>query len=232
MTEEEKKIADEAVRYVKTHKRDLITKFSDGVLLMHDQQPVSIFMAGSPGAGKTEVSKRLVARFSQHPIRIDADEIRALCPGYTGGNAHLFQSAATKGVHILHEYALQQKLNIILDGTFAYHDALDNVRRSLTRNRKVEIVYVYQPPVVAWDFTKKREALESRRVSKETFINAYFTSHDNVNAAKKTFGDQIELTVFVKNFGENTEDFAFNAPHLESVIKQWYTRDALERILL
>ncbi len=232
MTNEEKKISDEAVQYIKKHKRDLIAQFSSGVLLMQDQQPVSIFMAGSPGAGKTEVSKRLVARFSQHPIRIDADEIRALCPGYIGTNAHLFQSAATKGVHILHEYALQKNLNIILDGTFAYHDALDNIQRSLTRNRKVEIVYVYQPPAIAWDFTKKREALESRRVSKETFINAYFTSHENANAAKKRFGDQIELTVFVKNFGENTEDFAFNAPHLESIIKQWYTRSELEKILV
>jgi len=114
-------------------------------------------------------------------------------------------------------------MNIILDGTFAYHDALKNIQRSLRRNRKVEIVYVYQPPLIAWDFTKKREALELRRVSKETFISAYQVSHDNVNAVKQKFGDQVELTVLVKDFEKNTEQFALNAPDLDSIVKQWYS---------
>ncbi|MBI3255577.1 MAG: zeta toxin family protein [Candidatus Andersenbacteria bacterium] len=115
-----------------------------------------MFMAGSPGAGKTEVSKRLLSRFEQKPLRIDADEIRTLMPGYVGANACLFQKAATKGVHILYDLALEKSYNAILDGTFAYYDVLQNIQRSLDRGRKVEIFFVYQSPYHAWGFTKKR----------------------------------------------------------------------------
>lgn len=70
--------------------------------------PVSIFMAGSPGAGKTEVSKELVKEFDRKPMRIDADELRALCPDYVGTNAHLFQKAANKAINVLYDYALKK----------------------------------------------------------------------------------------------------------------------------
>ena len=81
--------------------------------------------------GGTCFSKRLISHFKQKPIRIDADEIRAMCEGYTGCNAHIFQKAATKGVNILYDYALKNNLNVILDGTFAYGSSLENIERSL-----------------------------------------------------------------------------------------------------
>lgn len=44
-----------------------------------DEFPVSVFMAGSPGAGKTEFSKNLLSLFSDNSrkqvLRIDADEM-------------------------------------------------------------------------------------------------------------------------------------------------------------
>jgi len=99
-------------------------------------------MAGSPGAGKTEVSKRLIEEFENKPVRIDADEIRQMFDGYTGTNAHIFQSACTMGVNKLYDYALERRFNVILDGTFAYAKALENVGRSLCRNREVRIYYL------------------------------------------------------------------------------------------
>jgi signal recognition particle GTPase len=38
--------------------------------------PAASFMAGTPGAGKTEVSKRFLDKFTATPIRIDADDFR------------------------------------------------------------------------------------------------------------------------------------------------------------
>jgi len=78
------------------------------------------------GTLKCRRSAKCLVVFGQ---RIDADEIRSLCPGYTGADAHVFQEAATKGVHILYDYALRKGINIILDGTFAYGNALDNIER-------------------------------------------------------------------------------------------------------
>ena len=74
----------------------VIQKFADATEHVADELPTTLFMAGSPGAGKTEISKRLVPRFKQKPIRIDADEIRTLCPGYAGNNAHAFPRCCNK----------------------------------------------------------------------------------------------------------------------------------------
>ena len=139
MNDEELKLSEEAFRWIKTNYKKVIQKFADTAEYVADELPTTLFMAGSPGAGKTEISKRLVPRFKQKPIRIDADEIRTLCPGYTGNNAHSVSRCCNKRVHILYDYALKNNINVILDGTFAYNGALENIKRSLDRSRKVEI---------------------------------------------------------------------------------------------
>lgn len=220
----------EAFEYIKKNKKKLIEKY------IHDcttvNTPVTLFMAGSPGAGKTEISKRLIARFKQKPIRIDADEIRIICNGYTGENAHIFQKAATKGVHILYEYALKKNINVILDGTFAYNGALDNIRRSLKHGRKVEIYFVYQDPMQAWEFTKKREAIEHRKVSKEVFIDSFFKARENTNQAKEHFDSSIELNLIIKDFEKDLERLEINIPSIDHFIKKAYTKNELNKLLL
>ena len=150
---EEQKIIAESERFIKEQKEKLIKKFADPAFYKPDSSPVSLFMAGSPGAGKTEVSKRLIERFSTKPVRIDADEIRNMFPNYNGSNAHLFQSACSIGVNKLYDYVIKNQLNVVLDGTFAYKGALLNIQRSIDHGRKIEIFYLFQDPIVAWDFT-------------------------------------------------------------------------------
>jgi predicted ABC-type ATPase len=231
MTEEEQRQSEQAVLWVKANKKIILEKFATGLEYVADLQPTTLFMAGSPGAGKTEISKWLVPRFKQKPIRIDADEIRVVCPGYAGSNAHIFQDAATKGVHILYDYAIEKNINVILDGTFAYKRALENIKRSLDHGRKVEIFFVYQDPLQAWSFTKKREALEHRRVSKEVFIEAFFKSRENVNEAKSVFGSQIELNLIIKDFEKDLEGLEINITEIDRYIKKSYTKSELEEIL-
>lgn len=232
MTDEESKQSNEAFRWIKAHHLDLIKKFGYITEYTSDTQPTSLFMAGSPGAGKTEISKRLAVRFKQKPVRIDADEIRIICPGYTGQNAHIFQKAASKGVHILYEYVLKKKINVILDGTFAYNGALENIKRSLEHKRKVEVFFVYQDPLQAWEFTKKREAIEQRKVSKELFIDSFFKARENVNNAKKHFGSLVELTLIIKDFEKDLEQFEINVQNIDYFIKKVYTKDELDKLLV
>lgn len=92
MTADEKKIADEARKYLATHKNDIAKRLTDKNRYQPEKNPVSVFMAGSPGAGKTEASIELIAKFPPDSlIRIDPDELRSEFPGYAGGNAWLFQ---------------------------------------------------------------------------------------------------------------------------------------------
>jgi predicted ABC-type ATPase len=195
--------------------------------------PVSLFMAGSPGAGKTEVSLGFMRRFETIPVRIDADEIRKMCPGYTGINAHLFQKAASKGVNILYDYALENKLHLILDGTFAYTDAIKNIRRSLARNRIVELWYVYQDPIKAWEFTRAREAFESRHVTKETFVRAFFRSRINAAEAKTIFGPSLILNLLIKNIDNSDGQLQFNIKvnELDVYLGKTYTEENLSDLL-
>lgn len=231
MNDEDIKLSEEAYTWVKINDHVIIQDFVGVAEFVSDTQPVTLFMAGSPGVGKTEVSKRLIARFTQKPVRIDADEIRVKCPGYEGSRAHIYQKAATKGVHILYDYALKKNINVILDGTFAYAKALDNIKRSLEYKRKVEIFFVYQDPLQAWDFTKKREAIEQRRVDKTVFIDAYFKSRENVNLAKEEFGKEIELNLMIKDFEKDLERLELNIQKIEPYIKKLYNREELEELL-
>ena len=234
MPDEDLQIEATALEFVKNHKKELIERFCPGSICHPVTDPVSLFMAGSPGAGKTEVSKGLVKKFNDIPVRIDADEIRSFCPGYTGTNAHLFQKAANKGVNILYDHALHNDINCIMDGTFAYAGAAENIDRSLRHKRRVEIWFVYQDPIRAWEFTKAREAQESRRVLKETFIRAFFESRDNARAVKDRFGPSVELNILIKDYEKNDEDMYLNvqSSELDSLADQRYSQETLNSLLV
>ncbi len=232
MTPEEQALSDAAHRYIKEHSDEVIKQFSGNSVPV--ATPVSLFMAGSPGAGKTEVSKGLIRQFDTMPVRIDADEIRAMCPGYTGANAHVFQKAATKGVHILYDHVLAKGLHAILDGTFAYADAIQNIQRSIDRGRKTELWFVYQEPTRAWEFTKAREAIESRRVSKETFIKGFMKSKDNAKEAKAHLGSRLNLNLLIKNLNntDGTLHLNIQSEELDRYTAPAYTQEELDKLLV
>jgi len=234
MNEEELKIEAEALEFIKNHRMEILERFCPSTVCHSVDNPVSLFMAGSPGAGKTEVSKSLIRHFDDAPIRIDADEIRSICPGYVGTNAHLFQKAANKGVNMLYDHALHHDINCILDGTFAYAGAAVNIERSLRHKRRVELWFVYQDPVRAWEFTKAREAREARRVSKETFIKAFFESRHNAHIVKERFGKDIELNVLTKDYETGSEDFQLNVPadELDRIADGRYSLEDLQHLLV
>ncbi len=231
MNDEE--IRKAAQKFIQHNGALLVNTFANNTAHKPDDFPVTVFMAGSPGAGKTEVSVELVKQFTSPAVRIDADEIRKLCDSYTGENSHLFQSASSIGVEILYNHCLEQKLNMVVDGTFAHQKTTSNIERSLTFGRKVIIYFVYQDPQVAWDFTKKREAVEQRRITKETFIKGYFLSRANVNAAKAQFGGKVELNLLVKNItNDNVSAIHKNIPTIDVYLEKLYTENELSNIIV
>lgn len=205
-----------------------------------DEPPVSVFMAGSPGAGKTEFSKNIISileKNAEHQvIRIDGDDVRGELPGYTGGNSFLFQGAISIIIEKIHDFVLLQKQSFVLDGTFSkYEKAVDNIRRSLNKKRKVFIFYVYQHPLTAWQFTQKREQAEGRNIPKESFIEQFFGARETVGCIRKEFGEEVTIFLVKKDFEKNTvEDVVKIEPNGHSVdeyVKEQYTKDELKKTL-
>jgi dephospho-CoA kinase len=216
--------------WAREHRKDIVARFTQGIEPV--EFPVSVFMAGSPGAGKTEFSKRLIEKFGGDVVRIDADDIRDLMPQYQGGNAYLFQGAVSLGMEKLYDYALDKRLNTVVDGTLKkYEKAKSNIERSLRKNRKVEVFYVYQSPEVAWDFTKKREAVEGRNIPKEAFIESFILARENVLKLKDVFGATVAVHVVLKNITNDGEEIFYDVVDIDLYVKVRYSQDKLERMI-
>lgn len=194
-------------------------------------------MAGSPGAGKTEFSKSFIKELTEKEpkrriVRIGADEVRNFIPFYDKTNAYRVQGAASLGVEKLLDCVLKNKQDFVLDATFAdYEKARTNISRCINKKRKVGVIYLYQDPIIAWQFTQKRETLEGRKIPIDMFINSFFEAYENVNKIKKEFGNQIELWLIIKNLEQGIEKTFFNIDNVDSYLKIEYNTQSLREKL-
>jgi len=224
---------DEAVDWVKGHKKIIKKKFASIDLFPPVANPFSIFMAGAPGVGKTEFSKSFVEVYhgvdeNNKIVRVDTDEIREIIPGYNGSNASLFQRAAALGIEYIIDSVQDKSQNILVDTTFCVREkAISNIKRALKRERNTGIFYLFQNPTVSWEFTKKREELERRAVPKSFFVEALFAAKDNVNNVKAVFGKMVNLSVVILDEHHNITLFKINIDNVDPYIKIPYTKEKL-----
>ena len=230
MTPAEQRIKNEAIDYARRQKKAIALKLTDKNQFPPDAQPVSIFMAGSPGAGKTEASKALVREF-RDPVRIDPDELRGEFKDYNGRNSWLFQPATAILVERIHDHVLKNGQNFILDGTLSSLDkARSNIERSLKRDRYVQILYVYQKPELAWRFVCAREAEEGRRIAPDTFVEQYFAARCVVNQLKREFGQSISVDLILKNHDNSDKVYKDNIDKVDHHVPEKYTADEVRTL--
>ena len=238
MTEEELK--QQAEQFARDNKKRIAKEFTDRSKYTPDDIPISVFMAGSPGAGKTEYSENLIDILEHNKkhkiIRIDGDELRQHIPGYTGKNSFLFQGAVSILVDKIHDTALEQKQTFLLDGTFSkYEKAAHNIQRSLDKNRVVIIFYVYQKPEVAWKFTQAREIVEGRNIPKNVFIEHFLGSKETIDKIRKNFNEKVMIFLVKKNFEthavEDVVEIASKSAQIDDYLEQRYTKNDLEKLM-
>jgi len=227
-------ISEKAIDHIKklAKSKELYDIFASNEKYKEFLSPITIFMAGSPGAGKTEFSKNWIINLNKKydfPIvRIDADEIRKLCPGYNGNNSHLFQGAVSIGVNKLYDYVLKKKYSVLLDSTFSsLKYAEENIERAISRDREVYVFYIYQDPLIAWEHTLKREKIENRRITIDVFVEDFFKAKENVNKIKDTFKEKVDIYLIKKDYNSNIEKFWINIDKIDNYIKFVYTQDSL-----
>lgn len=234
MSFQEEQITEKAIKEAKKLKKKLAKEMVDH--LPQEESAVSVFMAGSPGAGKTETARNMIKTFKKESgvdlVHIENDELRKVFEDYDGINSPLFQRPATLLVEAIHDRALKRDVSFILDSTLSsLEKAKDNIHRSLKRNRYVLIIFVYQEPEQAWCLVKAREIVEGRRVPEEVFVNQFMESQRVVSELKKLFQDQVDIIFIEKNIDGRNERPHFNVSDIDALLRKKYNRESLEAIV-
>lgn len=237
LTESEARIQADAMAFARQHKHEIAAKLTDRALFPSEENPVAVFMAGSPGAGKTESSKVLLAELeAKEPkariLRVDPDDLRCEFPSYKGNNSYLFQGAISVLVGRILDLAHEQRQSFLLDGTLSNLKlARENVIRCLKKKRPVQILYVYQDPLQAWKFVQAREAEEGRNVPVARFVEQYFAARDVVNALKTEFGTDIMVDLLIKPNDSVDRLYKAGIDQIDNHVKEKYDRAGLARVL-
>lgn len=234
LSQKELELQEEAIAFARKNKKKIGKRLTDTSRFVPERDPVTVFMAGCPGAGKTEASIELIDSVKDgggEILRIDPDELRSELPGYSGGNSWLFQGGVSILVEKVIDLALKQGQTFLLDGTLArYEVARRNIERCLNKGRLVQILYVYQEPIQAWEFVQAREAREGRRILLNDFINQYFTAREVVNRLKVEYPD-IRVDLLLKNRDGSHRFYKANVERIDNYIPEKYSRADLERML-
>jgi len=132
----------------------------------------------------------------------------------------------------IHDLALSQKQSFLLDGTLSnYAKAEQNIARSLKRGRLVQILYVYQEPMLAWKFVLDREVVEGRRINPLDFVTQYFAARDVVNRLKTKFGSNVRVDLLLKNTDNSRRLYKAGVDQIDNHIPEKYKRTDLEKLL-
>lgn len=231
---DDQQITEKATKEAKKMKKAVANRLVDH--LPQEESPVSVFMAGSPGAGKTETARAMIRAFAnehgQGLVHIENDELRKEFEDYNGLNSPLFQRPATLLVEAIYDKALKNGVSFILDSTLSsFEKAKDNIERSLKKNRFVMVIFVYQAPEQAWQLVKAREKVEGRRVPESVFVEQFLESQRVVSELKRHFGDQIDITFIEKNIDGNNDKPHFNVTDIDALLRKKYNRESLEPIV-
>lgn len=232
-------LSKETFRFAKKNKKVIINQFI-GDKIKSNEKPVFIFMAGAPGAGKTEWSQKLINILKKKSlnngiVRIDADEVRMIFKplGYNGKNSDIYKRGCIKGVEMLFDNCIKNNYHTVVDGTFSSINVVQkNIQSAININASIFIVYVYQDPLIAWGFTKIREKEEGRRIEKNMFIDSLFKSISNVNMIKKKYKENVEVWLVEKDItNTKTKNIKFNINNIDNYLKLKYNSKTLNELL-
>jgi len=236
-------IEKNAVQWIRrpANKRLIIDKFASLSDNPPPKHPVVAFMAGSPGAGKSEFvkdfRKSLELVVGSASVVIDPDAVREMLPGYTGNNSYLFQRAISIAFDDLFHSVLKNNQAAIIDSTLSdYKRAQQNIKLVLNKYSAVFISYIFQHPAIAWRFTQLREVVEGRNIRKSDFIDRFIGSKETVDKLKQELGDRVLLNLVLKDYKDTQYNKAVakvftNVNSVEECINFPYTKESLERLL-
>lgn len=258
LTEEEKRTQEEACTYIEENKDRLIKEF------ILDKRPlrlnaITLFMAGSPGAGKTEFSQRYMpghigmleervqkrlkekgydlSRVDTLFVRIDVDEIRSFLPQYTRtdpklgtkANAHVVQAAANKGLDILRNYCLDNEVSFLHDGTFGNYGTMKQIVKKSLRDGRSVHIYYLYLDPLTAWNFTKAREYVEGRNILKEKFIEQFYNSMQNVNRIKEEFPEVKVHVVVKNEKNEVETVEFNAPSLDQFLKTQYNKGTIRK---
>lgn len=190
-----------------------------------------IFLAGAPGAWKTEWIDSFPG--VENYIVLDTDKYRTLFNGYTWTNAHEFHQYASRVMDRMYSYCIKKWYNVIMDGTFSNSQKVaENIAQCDKKCLSFSIVLVVQDPVISYLYTKKREQEKSRSVPREAFIQKFFSS---IKMVRDIFEKYPNIILFItkkrKTHPKFTDLRAKDILQFDKLTNIRYTEEELDKIL-
>jgi predicted ABC-type ATPase len=226
-----------AINWAKDNWKEVLDSLIKEYKPVSSNNPAASFMAGAPGAGKTEYSTRLVSAFSSKPLIIDVDKIKTFIPEYDGTNTDDVKDGAMKILEKILDYSIKNGLPLLLDGTFSGGQSILNLKR-VHRSKYdyvAQVYFVYQEPLRAWEFTKARTIDEGRSIPKEYFIRAYTKSIENIKEIEldPEVGSKTTTILIIKDYLEKSKEYtvADSISNLDKYVNKIYNENEL-RILI
>lgn len=195
--------------------------------------PAAFFMAGLPGAGKTEFTENLIESLGPKVVRIDMDQIASQIDGYHPEQAHAFREAATDIMNAVFDRVKHQKVDFIMDGTFRSDKAIRNVRQVLEKGYTVKVFYLHQEPGKAWEFTRAREKIEKRAIDPDGFMTSYYEIRRNITQLVNLKLSNLTLDVVIKNKSNKVGEWFANVDidQIDDLIGVSYNKEELKRMI-
>lgn len=242
MTADERAIEEAAIKFAKANRARLARTIADTNEFPSESSPLTVFMAGSPGAGKTEISKAMVDVLEQGTanveakkiLRLDPDDFRCLIPGYSGKNSYLYQRAVTNILERVLDRVFEKRISFLLDGTLANIEvAKRNISRVLANQRIAQVIYVYQQPQLAWQFVQAREITEGRNIPLDVFVVQFLAARRNVVELRKLYGEQFFVDLIIKNTDGTASFFegGVSVEQIDALIPDTYDQFELIELL-
>lgn len=141
---------DQIIKWARDHKKRIAKEYLSRYDYPGSDAPHAIFMAGLPGAGKTEFAKRLMPQLVVPPLHIDMDEIAEHIENYKPRIAHLFRAGATVILERLYDQAIHRRIEILVDGTFSHNKSIKNIQRAIDHGYAVRVYFISPDPITAW----------------------------------------------------------------------------------
>ncbi len=204
---------------------------------------LAFFMAGIPGAGKTELAKGLQGSPHGDHIVIEHDQLVENIAGYTPENYYNFRTAGSTLVTKLFEHCLNNGYSFIFDGTLSHENGYKNIKKSLDKGFSVIVLYVHQDIESAWKLTQDRELVKKRAIQRNGFIDTCQKITANLRKIFAAFQESPQFAFWIVNkngspgtensqliFYDRMDPASGDKAVVEQVLNEEYNVDRIEKI--